>query len=137
LRQATAVALGHGHTCGVATTGHVYCWGQNSVGQLGPVPFSELGANLVPSPEHFDAVAANGSHTCALNTAGAAFCWGYDSFGQLGGTPPGTGEMVAVSGWLTFTKLVAGFEYTCGLSSGSAFCWVTTAWASSAGARTT
>jgi uncharacterized protein YjdB len=119
----TATALGEQHSCGLGTTGHIYCWGQNALGQLGPDAAGWLGANLVASPEHFSVIAASGSHTCALNTAGGAFCWGYDSFGQLGGTPSGTGRMVAVSGGLTFSRLAAGSEFTCGLSSGSAWCW--------------
>jgi alpha-tubulin suppressor-like RCC1 family protein len=119
----TTTALGEQHSCGLATTGHIYCWGQNTLGQLGPDAAGWLGANLVASAEHFSAIAASGSHTCALTAASAAFCWGYNSFGQLGGTPSGTGRMVAVSGGLAFSRLAAGSEFTCGLSAGSAWCW--------------
>jgi alpha-tubulin suppressor-like RCC1 family protein len=31
----TTIAVGDDHTCGVITTGAVYCWGKNDVGQLG------------------------------------------------------------------------------------------------------
>ena len=118
-----AVAGGYAHTCGVATTGHVYCWGQHTVGQLGPATIGGLGAVLVPSAEHFTSLAAGGSHTCTLNSVGAAFCWGYNSFGQLGAASGSTGAVVPVSGGLTFSMLTAGLEFTCGLSSGSASCW--------------
>ncbi|MGH7513054.1 MAG: Ig-like domain-containing protein [Gemmatimonadales bacterium] len=119
----TAIAAGDRHSCALATTGHVYCWGWNDAGQLGPTAIGFTAAALVPSPEHFAAIAANDSHTCALNTAGAAFCWGLPGLGQLGGTPSAQGELVAVTGGLTFTRLVAGYGFNCGLSSGSAFCW--------------
>jgi alpha-tubulin suppressor-like RCC1 family protein len=29
------IAVGHSHTCGLTTTGEVYCWGANSLGNLG------------------------------------------------------------------------------------------------------
>ena len=118
-----AVAGGNAHTCGVVTTGRLYCWGQQTVGQLGPATIGGLGAVLVPSAEEFASLAAGGSHTCALNLAGKAFCWGYNSFGQLGAASGATGAVQAVSGGITFSQLTAGFEFTCGLSSGSAFCW--------------
>jgi alpha-tubulin suppressor-like RCC1 family protein len=119
-----SLGAGERHTCGVATTGSVYCWGGNVLGQLGPSPGSGAGPVLVPSPEQFASLAAGGSHTCALNQAGAAFCWGSNSFGQLGATSGAPGEVLAVSGGLAFTRISAGFEYTCGLeANGSAWCW--------------
>jgi alpha-tubulin suppressor-like RCC1 family protein len=118
-----AVTGGNLHSCGVTTTGHVYCWGQHTVGQLGPATIGGLGAVLVPSVEQFASLAAGGSHTCALNLSGKAFCWGYNSFGQLGAASGAIGEVETVSGGLTFSRLTAGLEYTCGLSAGSAFCW--------------
>jgi alpha-tubulin suppressor-like RCC1 family protein len=121
----SSVAAGTAHTCGVTTAGHVYCWGENTVGQLGPTTSAPYGrAVLVPSPEHFESLDSRGSHTCALNTAGSAFCWGYNSYGQLGAPSGGSGVVEPVSGGLTFSRLAAGLEFTCGLASGgSAYCW--------------
>ena len=31
----SSVSGGYGHTCGLATTGTVYCWGYNDFAQLG------------------------------------------------------------------------------------------------------
>ena len=119
-----SVAAGHSHTCGLATTGHVYCWGQNTVGQLGTSTSGGSGPVLMPSGQQFASLTSRGLHTCGLNGSGAAFCWGYNSFGQLGAPTGGVGEVETVSGGLTFSRLAAGFEYTCGLTGGgSAYCW--------------
>lgn len=121
----TSLAAGDAHTCGLGASGHVYCWGQGIVGQLGPAnSASNATAVLLTSPEHFTAIATRNLHTCALNQGGAAFCWGYNSFGQLG-QPTGTlGAVEQVSGGLTFAQIAAGFEFTCGVTAGgSAHCW--------------
>ena len=65
---ATFVAAGTSHSCAVTSTGAVYCWGQNSEGQLGdgsltprstPVAVGSLGSGVV-------AVTAGNNHSCAL-----------------------------------------------------------------------
>jgi alpha-tubulin suppressor-like RCC1 family protein len=79
------VAAGNGFTCAVVTNGHVYCWGDNTWGQLGnnsnnqsssPVQVMNL-ANVVQ-------VAAGSTFACALITNGTVDCWGSNADGQLG-----------------------------------------------------
>jgi alpha-tubulin suppressor-like RCC1 family protein len=88
----SSISTGGNHTCAVATTGQAYCWGNDSVGQLGnsstlnddsakPV---EVAAPLGGNALTFSSIAAGAAHTCALTTTGTAHCWGIDGAGQLG-----------------------------------------------------
>ena len=71
----TSLSTGRAHTCGVATGGAAYCWGDGTFGAVGdgaqairstPVPVS---GGLT-----FTRVAAGGSHSCGLATGGAEVC---------------------------------------------------------------
>jgi alpha-tubulin suppressor-like RCC1 family protein len=79
---------------------------------------------------NFSRVSITGTHACGITSAGAAYCWGSNSDGQLGNGASGGGSLVlertpvAVGGGLTFTSILAGGGYSCGLiASGAAYCW--------------
>jgi len=91
------VKAGHGHTCGLTTTGVVYCWGDNADLQLGRGPFSGGGGSSGGTPVpvalgerpagvSFTSVSVGNRHTCAVGSDGAAYCWGSNIFGALGNT---------------------------------------------------
>ena len=121
------VAAGFFHACAITKTGEVWCWGENTAGELGngtiagsPVPVKVSGL------EDAVAIVVGGSHTCALTKAGGVKCWGDNSHGQLGdGTIDGKDIPVDVTG-LTggVTALAAGASHTCALlRSGVVECW--------------
>jgi alpha-tubulin suppressor-like RCC1 family protein len=122
-----ALTAGSQHTCGLATTGVAYCWGSNSVGQLGG---GELGPHRAPTPVlsnfAFKSVSAGDFYTCGLDLNGAAWCWGMNASGRLGnGGGANANGPVAVAGGLTFTALANGKGgHTCGIAtSGANYCW--------------
>ena len=124
-----SIDAGSLHTCGLTSAGQPWCWGRNSVGQLGdstaaattvPVATFQMGWNA------FSQVTAGGLHSCGL-VSGQAWCWGNNGDGRLG---DGTSMNLALApvqvlqGALSFTVLSAGDAHTCGLdSSGQAYCW--------------
>ena len=123
---ATSLAVGGNHSCGV-DDGQVYCWGDNTAGQLGDGgrlsrPFA---VRVEAGVESFTQVVAGSSHTCALTNTGSAYCWGANSEGQLGdGTRLVRFTPVAVDQPATFVSLTAGTAHTCGLTGGGvAYCW--------------
>jgi len=136
----TAVSTGGYHTCGLATSGAAYCWGQNNRGQLGigsttgpqqcAVSGGPISCSTTPVPvgdgTPFAALSAGGNHTCALTQSGAAYCWGSNMYGQLGlgDTSYSVATPSPVTGDLSFTAISAGDSHTCGLvASGLAYCW--------------
>lgn len=74
-----------GHTCGVAEAGAAYCWGENSVGQVGDGSSSD---RYAPAPVSgglvFTTMDAGFRHTCGVTTSGILYCWGGNGAGQLG-----------------------------------------------------
>jgi len=126
----TAISVGGYHTCGLTSSGLVYCWGYNGHGQIGDGTNTD---RLTPVPVvgglQFSAVTAGATHTCAITVNGAGYCWGQNwnnaQGGWLGdGTITSSSVPVAVAGGLTFAMLTAGDDRTCGVtSSGAAYCW--------------
>ncbi|MFM8601503.1 MAG: RCC1 domain-containing protein, partial [Actinomycetota bacterium] len=81
------VAAGRAFACALTTAGAVWCWGENSAGQVGdatagsprlaPAQVSNLGGTAVD-------LVAGGAHACAVLSTGDVRCWGDNTAGQLG-----------------------------------------------------
>lgn len=123
------VVTGDGHSCGIATSGLLYCWGAAEDGQLGNDISGSLEFRAFPDSVHstliFAAVTAGGAHTCALAVGGGAYCWGRGRDGQLGiGSQEGREIPEAVVGGLTFVQIDAGGSHTCAVTAaGEGYCW--------------
>jgi len=119
------IAAGRHHTCAVAATGHVFCWGTEETPYAGkrPSPWQPL---MVPGVDDAIEVAAGTTHTCALRRDGTVVCWGGNSWGQLGdgtkgGERPTAAPVVGLSG---VARIAAGPSHTCALrESGEVLCW--------------
>ena len=88
---AVQVATGEHHSCALLDTGDVYCWGQNSRGELGYGHGENVGDDEAPGGEgpvplggKAVQITAGLAHNCALMRGGAVRCWGHNAFGQLG-----------------------------------------------------
>jgi alpha-tubulin suppressor-like RCC1 family protein len=120
------------HDCIVAASGAAYCWGANSVGQLGDGSTSDSRTPVpVAGGLRVVTVSAGGlqigeDHTCAVTTERAGYCWGANNFGQLGSLiSSGSTTPVPLTGGLRFNSISAGGGFhTCGVTtSGAAYCW--------------
>ena len=129
-------SYGATHMCVIAngsTDGEVYCWGNNTYGQLGdgtgngslktsPIPVKVGG--LLAGKKVTD-VAIGGGGSCAIASDGV-YCWGSNSDGQLGNNSSSTAYSnvpVKVSGISTATKISYGDRHVCAISSGKVYCW--------------
>lgn len=133
------VGVGSSHACAVTTEGYTYCWGGNTLGQLGdggvsgggsyvPVAVSTTG---VLSGKTIQSVAMGNFHTCVVASDEQAYCWGSNNYGQLGNGNTGTNGTVpaaiSTSGQLigkTILSISAGQFQTCAVASDNqAYCW--------------
>ncbi len=133
----TTAAGGYAHVCVVASGG-VYCWGENSSGQLGraagnttssTTPVAVYTAGVLNGKTIQD-VGAGLRHTCAL-AGGEVYCWGAGSSGQVGDNATSTRyvpvkvyqEANALLG-TTVTSIGAGANRGCAVAAtAKAFCW--------------
>lgn len=121
------VSAGEAHSCGVTTADRAYCWGNNSVGQLGDGTTSNRSRPVpVAGGLRFRQVSAGDHHNCGVTSDdNRAFCWGFNEFGALGdGTATNPLTPVAVVGGRGFRQVSAGRDHTCGATpEDRAFCW--------------
>jgi alpha-tubulin suppressor-like RCC1 family protein len=122
------LSAGWEHTCGVTTEDRAFCWGSNQRGQIGDS--STAAQRVQPTPvkttRRFRQLDVGSYHTCAVSAAdNRAFCWGDGRVGQLGnGKSYLSFWPRAVAGGLTFDRLSAFSEFTCGETPGNrVYCW--------------
>jgi alpha-tubulin suppressor-like RCC1 family protein len=125
----TAIEAGWSHTCARGTDGDVWCWGNNSVGQVGLSRDSYRYVQPEPSRvEGLDDVidlALGDSHSCVVHRNATASCWGYNSAGQLG-RERWVGMPARIEGLQGVQELAAGLSHTCArLEGGTVRCWGT------------
>lgn len=94
LSGVTGIGAGAYHTCARRGNGSAWCWGNDSLGQLGDGTTGDAvtGARLkavrvVRSSGSFVGarkLAGGFFHTCALRTDATVWCWGGNGYGQLG-----------------------------------------------------
>lgn len=117
----TDFSVGESHTC-ASSANYVYCWGDNSFGQLGIGNYiASSSPTLVISTSTLD-LKSGANHNCAVYS-GYLKCWGRNNRGQIGDNTYGEkpSPEPILSG--TFGKLSLGNEHTCVEYFGSLKCW--------------
>lgn len=131
--KVVSIMGGDRHACLLTSSGDVWCWGDNSHGQLGGVADERAESPIrVELPEPMQRLSAGAAHVCAISASQRLYCWGDDSEGQLGRSRPDTDagapfsagglpQAVDLDPWIS---VAAGQHHTCGVKSdGSAWCW--------------
>lgn len=120
------LSAGENHTCMLKSNGKAYCWGANSVGQLGD---GSTDASMTPvavsGDLRFESISVGWDHACGVTADNEAYCWGRGRYGRLGNDSADNSLIpVAVSGGLSFAAVNAGMAHTCGITTdGDGFCW--------------
>ncbi len=85
LSDIVSVHAGDQYFCGLSGLGDVYCWGFNSLGQLGDgTTTSRSVPARVMVPGRVSKLAVGPDHTCAFTTDAQVYCWGSNARGEIG-----------------------------------------------------
>ncbi len=132
--KASAICAGGAFSCAIIgndANSTVWCWGDNSLGQLGngsSSVTSSSSATQVTGLTGAASLSCGAQHACIGNDyAGGISCWGSNGSGQLGNASVGSKSFtpVPVTGVGSFpASLAAGGFFTCAMfSSPQVFCW--------------
>lgn len=134
------ISSGYNHACGISNSHEIYCWGNNSYGQLGDGTTTASGLRMSIKVKSSDGLSDFSSaknveggyaHTCTVTTDGAAYCWGSNSNGQLGDNSTTNRDLpVRVHGendqgnLADVESISAGNQQSCAINGdGAAYCW--------------
>ena len=117
------VSAGANHGCALST-GKLYCWGQNSYGQLGD---GDVNPSNLPEKislyDDWSTLDLGNNHSCAIRS-GILYCWGANSSGQLGlGGNTDVLIPTAVAFGSNWDKISLKNDHGCGIESGKLYCW--------------
>jgi alpha-tubulin suppressor-like RCC1 family protein len=122
-----SLSLGERHSCGLlAVNRHIYCWGENSSGQLGDGDHTnESFPTQIANTATWRAVQAGAASTCGIYGNGTRFCWGDNQNGTLGiGDWTNRAKPIRlIDGWV-WAQLTIGSGHACGIrTDGALYCW--------------
>jgi alpha-tubulin suppressor-like RCC1 family protein len=120
------VSSGAWHVCGIKGNGELYCWGTNTMGQVGDGTKVDKHAPVrVGTDSDWNLVAVSFFHTCAIKMNGDLYCWGENKDGKLGdGTKENRLLPVRIGADHTWEKVSRSGSHTCAIDAkGELFCW--------------
>ncbi|CAB5019998.1 unannotated protein [freshwater metagenome] len=114
--------------CYITTSNELWCWGENSGGQVGDGTAADVQSAVRIAGLQVIAVSVGPNHTCAVIQGGSVQCWGMDDYGQLGDGAAGMGTYTdspatvgGVSGAVGIS--VNGFHSCALIQEGNVKCW--------------
>ena len=125
LGRVSDVAAGTDHGCVVQGGGALWCWGDDSNGQLGigggsPQDYPQQ----LPGAHDWKSVSAGHDSTCGIRTDNTLWCWGDNGAGQLGiGDKIDRSVPTQVGGSTNWRSVTVGASHMCAIKgAGELYC---------------
>ncbi|MEZ4269952.1 MAG: hypothetical protein R3C68_00465 [Myxococcota bacterium] len=122
-------ALGDQHACGIRNDGSLWCWGDNTVGQLGDGSSRRRSVPVrVGQDNTWQQVSAGSKHTCGVHADGSLQCFGSGNNGRLGhGAFTAAVIPTTVDDSRRWSAVAAGGRHSCAIAEDSRlWCWGST-----------
>jgi alpha-tubulin suppressor-like RCC1 family protein len=121
------VSAGYQHTCGIRDDATMWCWGDNSSGQLGDGSYTGHRTPVQVGIRSWASVSTSsgGMDTCGIRADGGLWCWGLNTGGQIRRYGAATYDRpVRAGGPAEWTSVAVGDWHTCGVRvDGTVWCW--------------
>ena len=124
-----SISASDNSACAVGQSGQVYCWGENSYGQLGD---GSTRSSSIPIPirseRRFDSVSVGINGACGLTVNGEVLCWGRNDLGLIGDAKSRGSSDIRIPQKIvanaSFVSLSTGMDFACAISTtGDVWCW--------------
>lgn len=122
----SSVAAGQYSTCGISTSGTLWCWGDNTHGELGTGDTtSQLSPVRVGTATDWASASVGGGSACGIRTGGTLWCWGDNSYGELGtGNTTNQLSPVQIGTAADWASVSASLDSACAVrTDGTLWCW--------------
>jgi alpha-tubulin suppressor-like RCC1 family protein len=127
----TKIAAKGGSACALRTDGTLFCWGNNTRGQLGMITTKPvIGPTRIETLKNVRDVSLGGEFGCALTAEGLR-CYGHNNFGQVGAGDTGAARLPIVVDGLSpeLRAFSAGGTHACAAAAdGKLYCWGNNGW---------
>jgi hypothetical protein len=119
------VSAGARTTCALRSDAGLWCWGDNSFGQLGDGTTTARSVPARIAARSAWLAVATGTHTCAVRSDHTLWCWGAGEHGELGdGTSVGRAGVQQVGAEATWAAVTVEEARTCAVrQNGTTSCW--------------
>ena len=113
-----SVSAGNRFSLAIKTTGTLWSWGLNSVGQLGQGNLTNLNLPAqVGTATNWSKIDAGNKHALAIDSTGFVYGWGDNTFGQFGnGTNTSSLVPIILSSSNNWAEVSAGFDHSMALT---------------------
>jgi len=120
------ISLGTDHSCGIKADNNLWCWGDNTLSQLGDG--STLATNTpkqIGTAINWSEISLGNQFSCAISTDGSLWCWGYNDRYQLGdGETTDVNIPTAISDDSDWNSISSGDAHSCAIKTdNSLWCW--------------